>query len=293
MVRARAELQRCAALGLRLVPARSTDYPDALRRLHDPPPLLSVRGRWPPPERVLAIVGARAATPYGRRTTERLAQAAARTGWAISSGLARGIDRHALEAALAEEAWPIAVLGCGIDVAYPPEHVLLQEAIAERGTLISEFPLGRPPDRMTFPKRNRIIAALATHVLVVEAGVRSGALITVDHATDLGREILAVPGPIDSEASRGTNRLIADGATPVLDEFGLLEALGERDPIDTRQPPRSGDPIAGALAAGAKTADEIAAELAAPPGGVRSRLVSLELEGRVRRALDGRWSLRR
>ncbi len=287
--RLRAEPVACHALGLRLVQNGSSDYPDELDHLVDPPLILAVRGRWPPPAEALAIVGARAATSYGRSTTGRLARAAAGAGVAVISGLARGVDRWALEATLDVGGWPLAVLGNGPDVVYPPEHAGLQAAIAERGTVISEFPLGHRPSRWSFPRRNRIIAALARWILVVEAGRRSGALITVDHGLDLGREILAVPGPVDAPPSEGTNRLILDGAVPVLDEAVLLQTL-DRD-LPARGDPSS-DPIIDAIGHNARTADELALACGVSTRAVRSRLIALELDGRVDR-LPGDRYLRR
>jgi DNA processing protein len=291
--RARQEVERLDRIGARLVSWRHTDYPPGLRHLPQPPLLLAIRGRWPVDPRAVAIVGARAATAYGTQAARRLAGAAARAGLPVVSGLARGIDREALEAALTEDAWPVAVLGCGLDVYYPPEHERLQESIAERGTLISEFPMGQRPDRFAFPRRNRIIAALAQKVLVVEAGERSGALITADHALEIGRQVMAVPGPIDSFQSRGTNRLIADGAHPALDERWMLELLGCRAPvapIAAADPDE--DPVLAALGTRPLAPDELAAATGQDVRGVRAALIALELAGRVCRVAGGRYTRR-
>ncbi|MHC5212229.1 MAG: DNA-processing protein DprA [Planctomycetota bacterium] len=287
------EVERLDAVGARLVSWRHDDYPACLRHLSRPPLLLAVRGRWPVDARAVAVVGARAATSYGQQAARRLAGAAARAGMPVISGLARGIDRHALEAAIAEQGWPVAVLGCGLDVYYPPEHRDLQETIAERGTLISEFPMGQQPDRFAFPRRNRIIAALAQKVLVVEAAERSGALITADHALEIGREVLAVPGPIDSVASRGTNRLIADGAHPVLDENWMLELAG--DGIRNRPAAATDDadePLLVELGTRALSPDVLAARSGQDVRSIRSALIALELAGRVRRVEGGRYARR-
>ena len=291
------ELARCAQLGVRLVSWRHDGYPAPLRHLPQPPLVLGVLGRWPVPPAAISIVGARAATAYGRQATLRLAGAATRAGFAVVSGLARGIDRFALEAALAEDGWPVAVLGCGLDVVYPPEHAELQRAIVARGTLVSEFPLGQEPDRYTFPRRNRVIAALARSVLVVEAGQRSGALITVDHALEIGRDVLAVPGPIDSDSSQGTNRLIFDGAQPVLDEAGLLHLLGAHDAAAAEAAagaPGDGGPrrLLAALGSRALSLDELADAARLEVGAVRAGLIALELEGQVRRVAGGRYARR-
>jgi DNA processing protein len=288
---ARHELERCRQHGIRLVAHSHPDFPAGLRTLPRPPVLLCVRGRWPTPERALAVVGSRAATPYGRQATRRLAGAAARDGFAVVSGLARGIDRHALVATMDEGGWPIAVLGCGIDVAYPPEHRALQESIATEGTLISEFPLGTRPTRFTFPRRNRIIAALAQAVLVVEAGRRSGALITAGFALDLDREVLAVPGPIDSVQSQGTNRLILDGAHPVIDVPALLLPLGGSGggAARTAEPVH---PLVAALGGRALAVDELARTAGMDVRATRSALIALELSGEVRRVDGGRYIAR-
>jgi DNA processing protein len=288
---ARHELARCRKGGIRLVAHSHGDYPDCLRTLPQPPVLLCVRGRWPTPERTLAVVGSRAATPYGRQATRRLAGAAVRDGFAVVSGLARGIDHSALTATLDEDGWPIAVLGCGIDVAYPPEHVELQETIAREGTLISEFPLGTHPTRFTFPRRNRIIAALAQAVLVVEAGQRSGALITAGYALELDREVLAVPGPIDSVQSRGTNRLILDGAHPVIDVPGLLLPLGSSGDGAPRAAQAS-HPLLVALGGRALAVDELARAAGTDVRSTRSALIALELSGEVSRVDGGRYVAR-
>ena len=290
---AREEFRRCGRAGLRLVPARREDCPDGLHHLPQPPLALVVRGRWPVVGDALAIVGSRAATPYGRWAAQRLSRAATRAGLVIVSGLARGIDRFALEATLEAGGWPVAVLGCGADVAYPPEHAELQERIAREGTLVTEFPLGRRPDRLAFPRRNRILAALARAVLVVEAGPRSGALITARHALEIGREVLAVPGPIDSETSRGANRLLADGATLIADVPSLLAALGRDGPAAAAATGRPGEPpLLAALDGRPRPIDEIARRARLDIGCARAGLIGLELEG-LARCLAGGLYVRR
>jgi len=288
------EAERCERDGVLLVSWRHADYPAALRVLHRPPVLLSVRGRWPPPSPALAMVGARAATAYGRSAACRLAGATARAGVGLVSGLARGIDRFAMEAALDAGGHVVAVLGNGLRIAHPRENRALQDRIAQEGTLISEFPLLQRPDRWTFPRRNRIIAALSVAVLVVEAGRRSGALITAAHGLELGLEVWAVPGPIDSPTSEGANRLLRDGAAPVLDEQGLLRLLlGESAAqgnanASTRDP----DPLLAVLGQRTLTGDQLAAELDQSIGKLRARLMALELEGRVAGLPGDRWTAR-
>ena len=289
---AEAELARCRALGLRIVEHDDADYPEGLHHLYQPPLLLMIRGRWPVTMPAVAVVGARAATSYGQNATRGLSVALATAGFAIVSGLARGIDRHALQAALEQDGWPIAVLGNGIDIAYPPENRELQAAIAQQGTVISEFPLGRRPDKLAFPRRNRVIAALARQVLVVEAGLRSGALITAAHAAELGRDVLAVPGPIDSEQSAGCNRLIADGATPIIDVAALMFAVRGPMPAEDCAAPRPEDPLLAALGRRTLDVDELAQAAGRSASATLSGIVALELQGLVQRLPGGRFAAR-
>lgn len=230
--RAMEEISRAAGLGARLVPLSAPSMPRSVVHLHRPPVLLAILGRWPPPQASIAIVGSRAATSYGLKVAKKMAAISVRGNLAVVSGLARGIDKVALQTTLDHGGWPVAVLGCGLDVVYPPEHRDLQATIAREGTLISEFPLGQRPTRHAFPRRNRLISAFADKVLVIEAAQRSGALITAGHALEQGKEVLAVPGPIDSPLSAGTNRLIFDGAAPILDEKTLLLHFGWSLPPD-------------------------------------------------------------
>jgi len=286
---AEAERQECAERGVRLVHFLEEDFPIRLLQLAQKPLVLSVLGRWPPPEAALAVVGARAATPYGLTATRRLATAATRAGRAIVSGLARGIDRAAHEAALAEGGWSIAVLGNGLLIPFPPEHAELQHVIGRRGTLVSEFTLRQRPATWTFPRRNRLIAALAEKLLVVEAGRRSGALITAQFALELLCDVLVVPGPIDSDVSYGANQLIAEGAQLVLDVPDLLVHLGATAGADATD---AADPLLAALGSGTLPPDELARRLQRPVAEVRAALVSLELAGRVQRLDGGRYAAR-
>src|SRR5216110_1458479 len=188
------------------------DYPDLLGAISSPP-TLDVRGALTEDDALaLAIVGARAATPYGIEVTERLAGELAARGVTIVSGLARGIDAAAHRGALGAGGRTVAVLPCGIDIVYPPEHRALARSIEARGALLSQFAPGVPALPGHFPARNRTLAGLSLGVVVVEAAERSGALISAGFAADLGREVFAVPGRITSATSVGTNRLIQDGA---------------------------------------------------------------------------------
>jgi len=201
---------------MRVVPSSSDEFPRALRGVAGMPPALHVRGGFRAEDALaVALVGARRATPYGVEMADRLAGELARRGVTIVSGLARGIDTAAHRGALRAGGRTIAVLGCGVDVAYPPENARLMGEIAERGAVVSEFAPGTPPLPQHFPLRNRVIAGLALGVVVVEAAARSGSSITAGWAADLGREVMAVPGRATSELSRGCHALIKDGATLV------------------------------------------------------------------------------
>lgn len=211
------------------------EYPSLLGEVYDPPPVLWLQGQIPPGPRV-AIVGSRRATPYGLRVAREFAAALVAAGVTVVSGLARGIDTAAHEGALKGGGRTLAVLGCGLDIAYPPENARLQGTIAEQGAVLSELPPGSAPTAGNFPARNRIISGLCQATLVIEAGERSGALITASQALEQGREVLAVPGNITSLASVGCNRLIVDGARPALSPADVLSALGSANPVESGAP---------------------------------------------------------
>lgn len=209
-----------------IIDADDERYPAMLRTLRDPPARIFTLGNTALlSQTALAIVGTRNPTAYGVRTTRTFAAALARAGVVVVSGMARGIDAAAHEAALDVNGATIAVLGTGVDVPYPAGHRALHARIVERGLVMSEMPPGAKAHRGSFPRRNRLIAALARAVIVTEAPVKSGALITANVANDIGRDVGMVPGNIDSPASQGSNRLLKDGAVPVLDVTDAL-ALG-------------------------------------------------------------------
>ena len=213
-----------AELGARLVTPVDGEYPAPLKTLYDPPLCLTVRGTLEKrDEQALAVVGTRRATHYGAAQAERLAYLAAKAGFTIVSGLARGIDTVAHRAALKAGGRTLAVLGGGLDKFYPPENRGLAEEIAAQGALLTEFPLGREPDRTTFPYRNRIVSGLSKGVLVVEAGLDSGAMNTAEQALEQGRSVLAVPGRVDMDCARGPHRLIRNGARLVEDLPDILQ----------------------------------------------------------------------
>lgn len=226
-VDALAELELCRKMGVRVVPRGSDEYPPLLGDIPDPPSLLYVRGTIEPADQLaIALVGSRKCTPYGLRMAERLGNSLARVGLTVVSGLARGIDAAAHRGALASGGRTIGVLANGLGEIYPPEHEELAREVVASGALISESPMGQSPLAGLFPQRNRIISGLSLGVVVVEATPRSGSLSTARHATDQNREVFAVPGPVDSLASRGCHALIRDGARLVETVDDILEELG-------------------------------------------------------------------
>lgn len=201
-------------------------YPRRLKELDNSPPVMYVRGEITPEDDwAVAVVGTRKVSPYGRQVAEDLGAFLARNGVTVVSGLARGADAIAHQAALDAGGRTIAVLGSGVDRIYPPDNRKLAEQIMTQGAVISDYALGTPPDGINFPPRNRIIAGLSLAVVVVEAGEKSGALITASFGAEQGREVFAVPGKIYAAQSKGTNNLIAKGAHPLLKPEDLMEAL--------------------------------------------------------------------
>ncbi len=220
------EIERSARAGADIVPYSDPRYPARLRTIADPPPFLYVRGALAAEDaRAVAVVGTRVASEYGLGVTRDLCQGLARLGFTIVSGMARGIDAAAHEAALEAGGRTVAVLGCGVDVVYPPEHGDLYRRISERGAVVSELPIATPPLSFHFPARNRIISGMATGVVVVEATEKSGSLITAAAALDQGREVFAVPGAAGASRSRGPHRLIRQGAKLVERVEDILEEI--------------------------------------------------------------------
>ena len=284
-----AEMERIRAQGISVLTWEDEDYPRLLREIYDPPPVLYVKGQiLPEDEWAVAVVGTRAATTYGKEAATRIAGGLARNGVTIVSGLARGIDSAAHRAALEAGGRTIGVLGCGLDIIYPPENRRLAAQIIQHGALISEYPLGTPPEGSNFPPRNRIISGISLGVVIVEAGRRSGALITADYALDQGREVFAVPGNIFRHASQGTNALIREGATPVLSVEDILEALN-LTMISKQQAARAIIPenetesrLLKCLSADPIHVDEIGQQTGLPISEVTSALTLMELKGLVR-----------
>jgi len=221
-----AEMEKLERYKVTVLTIKDEAYPFRLKEIYEPPPAIYVRGILTPEDDwSLAVVGTRRPTFYGREVSEQIVGDLARNRITIVSGLAKGIDATAHRAALDSGGRSIAVFGCSLDIVYPKEHVKLARQIMENGALISEFPLGTTPRRENFPLRNRIMSGLSLGTLVVEAGESSGARITADHALEQNREVFAVPGSVLSAVSRGTNRLIQDGAKLVRGANDILEEL--------------------------------------------------------------------
>jgi len=221
------ELARCQARGISLIPRGSALYPESLSKIPDPPALLYCRGELQPRDALaIAIVGSRRCTVYGRQQAERLGGALARAGLTVISGLARGIDGAAHHGALQAGGRTLAVMGTGLEKIYPPEHADLAERVSKSGALLTEYPLGQAPLPGLFPQRNRIVSGMSLGIIVVEANRNSGAMHTVRHALEQGRDVFAVPGRIDSLASEGCHDLIRDGATLIRNVDDVLQALG-------------------------------------------------------------------
>ena len=225
-------LADCQRLGQRILTIQDAEYPQRLRNIFDPPLVLYVRGRMPAmdEEAAIAVVGTRESSPYGEASAERLGRELAASGAVVVTGLARGIDSCAARGALRAGGRVVGVTGGGVDVVYPPEDGNLYAEVAAAGVLLSEYPPGSPPDKLHFPVRNRILSGLSVAALVVEAPERSGALITARLALEQGREVYAVPGPIDAPNSAGCNRLLRDGAGLVSSGWDVLRDFQERFP---------------------------------------------------------------
>ena len=229
-------LAECQRLDLRILTLQDAAYPGRLKNIYDPPCLLYVRGRLPSfdEEAALAVVGTRDCTPYGIACAEKLGYGLTRGGAVVVTGLARGIDAAATRGALRSGGVTAAVVGNGLDVPYPPESRYLYEDVAAAGVLLSEYPPGAEPAAWHFPVRNRILSGLCIGTVVVEAPERSGALITAGTATEQGRDVFAVPGPIDAPTSVGCNELIRDGGGIVTDARDILNFYAERFPDKLR-----------------------------------------------------------
>ena len=284
----------CGGPGRFVLSRDDPDYPPSLLHLNDPPPALFGVGRRDLLRApALAIVGSRNATEQGRCNARAFSGHLARVGYCIVSGMARGIDSAAHWGALDAGGGTIAVLGTGIDIVYPPSNRPLAEALARDGLLIAEFPPGMGVRRDHFPRRNRIIAALARGVLVAEATLRSGSLITARWAADLGREVFALPGSIHAPMHRGCHRLIRDGAKLVESAQDILEEFHDGGlPDPAAQPARArsgGDRRLAAMGYDPVDLDTLAARLREDPGSLAAALLELELMRKVERLPGNRY----
>ncbi len=315
-------LRQAEEMGARVMTLLDSDYPALLHTIGEPPPVIFLLGNCGLLDcPAVAIVGSRDHSPYGAEVCRTLATAAARRGIVVISGMARGLDAVGHIAALDAGGGTIGVLGNGLGVVYPAANRALYERVATHGLLLTEFPPGERPSVYTFPRRNRLISALARATVVVEAASGSGALITADAALEQGRDVLAVPGNITSHTSVGTNRLIRDGAVPVLDTADLLGLYPEADKTDradktdgagkadeagvspndhgatnhrTVEPPEpdltltpTEQRILGVMGTGPALVDELAARAEVPVPEALSALFTLELAGRVEQWAGG------
>jgi len=300
------ELRRAEKLGVWLLTSEDERFPPVLRRIYDPPPVLYVQGELVREDNLaMAIVGSRRCSYYGREQSSRFAHVLASSGFTICSGMASGIDTAAHLGALAAEGRTIAVMGCGLANTFPPENIKLREQISECGACISELPLDFEPQSKNFPPRNRIIAGLALGTIVIEAALRSGALITARAAVEYNREVMAVPGKIDSPLSAGTHKLLKEGARLIDCVEDVMDAMGyigerleshvseaaakatervEMPLFDTAELKLSGDEraIHDNLDKEPRHLEEIIVATGLQPGSVSAGVISLRLKGLIK-----------
>ncbi len=298
------EKERAAKLGVQFVDRASDRYPHILKEIHDPPIGFYVLGDYSFSSPSVAIVGSRQTTLYGQGIAREFGRELASRGICVTSGMARGIDTCAHKGALeADGGRTVAVMGCGIDIIYPPENIDLYREIGDRGAVISEFPLGRRADKQTFPMRNRLVSGMSQAVVVVESSETGGSLITARFAGEQGRLVCAVPGRIDQKTSRGCNRLIRDGALLLSSVDDLLKELeyesqmpqldmaysGERE-TDIEELDDSESELIKLFAGGESLdIDQIAKRLQRGTAEIASSLMMLELKGYVAKRLDGAY----
>ena len=284
-----AEIERLAKHNVTALTRHDPAYPTRLKEIYDLPPVLYVRGELTAADEwCVAVVGTRRPTPYGRQVAEELSYRLAQNSICIVSGLARGIDSIAHRGALEAGGRTVAVLACGLDIVYPPEHAKLALEISERGALVSDYPLGTQPRGEFFPRRNRIMSGLSMAVLVVEGDFKSGAMITANLAAEQGRDVFAVPGSIFSVQSRGTNSLIQDGAKlvqrveDVLEELNLTMVPQQIEMEDISPATDTEAALLRHISREPAHVDEVCRESGLPIATVSSVLAMLELKGLVR-----------
>jgi len=311
-----AEIELAAKLGVWLVHFQDERYPALLKQIYDPPPVLYVKGTLDETDNLsIGIVGSRRCSLYGSEQASRFAHILASAGFTICSGMARGIDTAAHQGAIAAGGRTIAVQGCGLANVFPPENRKLFETIAESGACVSELPLNYEPLSENFPPRNRIIAGLSLGTIVIEAGVNSGALITAKASLEYNREVMAIPGKIDSPLSRGSNLLLKEGATLIDSVEDVMEAIGHigsrlnehvKSAAQTAQEKVETplfdiaqlrlNPVEKSIYDYLNTepiqAEQIVADSPHPAGGVNAAIVSLRLKGLIKQ-LPGSMFVRR
>lgn len=288
------EWEQALERGLRFIARADTDYPQNLLLTPSPPPFLYQAGPWRPDSApIISIVGTRRATPYGLSAAYRFGHELARAGAVVVSGMARGIDAAAHRGALEAGGTTIAVLGSGADVCYPPESRGLYRQIREQGAILSELPPGTGPRREFFPDRNRIISGISHGVLAVEAGEKSGTLITVKSALEQGREVFGVPGPITSPVSAGIHAMIRDGGRLVASAADLLEDLGflsfNQERLAVRLLPDEEQQVLQSMGEEPRWAGDLAEVCGLTAGEVQGVLTMLELKGLARRIPGGQY----
>lgn len=281
--KAEKELLRAEKLGVKVVPLCSDAYPPLLKEIQQPPIVLYVVGKLPE-EPCVAVIGSRRCSDYGRRTAFKVAKFLSESGICVVSGLAYGVDSAAHRGALAGEGKTLAVLGSGVDVVHPRgNRELAKRIVEEGGALISEFPLGTPPSKETFPRRNRIVSGLSYAVVVVEAGERSGTNVTVGYALEQGRTVFAVPGNVDSPFSRGTNKLLKEGAVPLISPEDIFEELPFLKRRNRKEIPERFKELYRLLLSEPMTFDRIAELSKMDVTELSVLLVEMEMEGIVKR----------
>lgn len=284
------ELERLERAGVRALTTHDEGYPPRLREIFDRPPVLFVRGTLTPADEwAVAVVGTRRVSVYGRQAAEEMARGLAMNRVTVVSGLARGVDAIAHRAALEAGGRTIAVLACGLDLVYPPEHKRLAEQIIEQGALISDYPIGTQPRSEFFPRRNRILSGVSLGVLIVEGDVKSGAMITARQALEQNREVFAIPGSVYSPNSRGTNKLIQDGEAKltievqdILEELNLTMASHQIEMAELVPADETESVLLRILGAEPRHVDEVRRESGLSIAAVTSALAMLELKGVVR-----------
>ena len=299
------EVERMKASGIRFIAQGDDAFPPMLQETYDPPIGLYWKGEYNVDRPCIAIVGTRRATLYGHKVARKFAAELSRLGFCIVSGMARGTDTAAHEGALEVGGKTVAVLGCGLDIVYPPENLELYKQIAATGAVASEFPFGRRADRQTFPMRNRVVAGMCEAVIVIESDVAGGSMITARFAGEQGRQIMAVPGRIDQTSSAGCHQLIRDGATMVTSVDDVLEELRYARPTQTEAelpleaetPTLEMSPLEREVLdcfTGGELClpDQISQQLNRASSEISSTLMGLEIKRLVAKRADGRFEAR-